>query len=308
MAQPTVAHRTARSSRIGGVPELPEVESARAVIDRWVPGQRIVAIEDVDLYVCRPHTAADFESALVRRRIARVNRRGKLLSCETSPLPRQRSAGPHLGLHLGMGGRIVVTDSTGRVVPDGDSTHGLAGEHQHQWDRFTVHLANGLSLRLVDKRRLGRVRLDPDVDALGPDALDVGLPEFRRLLSRGTTSIKARLLDQSVLAGIGNLLADEALWQGKISPAKRVNQLEPAEVAALHRAMRQALSRSLAAGGSHTGRVIPARHEGGTCPRCGAPMRHGTIGGRSTWWCEREQDEQHGEGGPVRVPAPTRRQ
>jgi formamidopyrimidine-DNA glycosylase len=276
------------------VPELPEVESARAVIERTVLGQRIVVIEDVDPYVCRPHTAEDFDSALVGRRLGPVMRRGKQLALVTSPLRGQRSGGPHLGLHLGMGGRIVVTDSSDRVVPDGDSTHGLAGEHQHRWDRFTVQFANGMALRLVDKRRFGRVRLDPDVAALGPDALDVGLAEFRRLHSRGTTTIKARLLDQSVLAGIGNLLADEALWQSKISPAKRVDRLEPAEVAALHRALRQALRRSIAAGGSHTGRVIPARHEGGTCPRCGAPMRHGTVGGRSTWWCEREQDEQHG--------------
>jgi formamidopyrimidine-DNA glycosylase len=276
------------------VPELPEVASARAVIEQTVLGQRIVAIEDVDPYVCRPHPAEDFESALVGRRIERVMRRGKQLWCETSPLRGQRSAGPHLGLHLGMGGRIVVTDGSGLVVAEGDSTYGLAGEHQHRWDRFTVQFANGMALRLVDQRRLGRVRLDPDVTGLGPDALDVDLREFRRLLSRGTTSIKARLLDQSVLAGIGNLLADEILWQSKISPAKRVDQLDPAEVAALHRAMRQALRRSIADGGSHTGRVIPARREGGRCPRCGAPMRHGTVGGRSTWWCEREQDEQHG--------------
>ncbi|MEP7178505.1 MAG: DNA-formamidopyrimidine glycosylase family protein [Pseudonocardiales bacterium] len=276
------------------MPELPEVDSARAVIERTVLGQRVVAIEDVDPYVCRPHTAEDFESALVGRRIVQVMRRGKQLWCETSPVPRQRAAGPHLGVHLGMGGRIVVTDGTGRVVPDGDSTHGLAGEHQHRWDRFTVRFASGMALRLVDTRRFGRVRLDPDVAVLGPDALDVDLRDFRRLLSRGTTSIKARLLDQSVLAGIGNLLADEALWQCRILPAKRVDQLEPAQVAALHRALRQALRRSIAAGGSHTGRVIPARHEGGTCPRCGAPMRHGTVGGRSTWWCAREQDEQHG--------------
>jgi formamidopyrimidine-DNA glycosylase len=231
---------------------------------------------------------------LVGRRISQVLRRGKLLWCETSPLRGQRSAGPLLGLHLGMGGRIVVTDRSGRVVPGGDSTHGLAGVHQHRWDRFTVRFADGMALRLVDKRRFGRVRLDPNVAALGPDALDVGLADFRRLLARGTTSIKARLLNQSALAGIGNLLADEMLWQSKISPAKHVDQLDPSEVAALHRAMRQALRRSVAAGGSHTGRVIPARREGGTCPRCGAPMRHGTVGGRSTWWCEREQDDQHG--------------
>ena len=276
------------------MPELPEVESARAVLAGTVLDQRILSIEDVDTYVCRPHTADELRSALVGRRILRVNRRGKLIWCETSPLRGQRRAGPYLGLHLGMGGRIVVTDSSARVVRNGDSTHGLAGEHQLRWDRFTAHLSNGSSLRLADKRRFGRVWLNPDAAALGPDALDVGLPEFRRLLARGTTSIKARLLNQSVLAGIGNLLADEALWQSRISPAKRVDRLDVTEAAALHRALRRALRRAIASGGSHTGRVIAARHEGGSCPRCGAPMRHGTVGGRSTWWCEREQDVQRG--------------
>ncbi|PZS20925.1 MAG: formamidopyrimidine-DNA glycosylase [Pseudonocardiales bacterium] len=271
------------------MPELPEVESARVVIAEWVLGQRVAAIEDVDSYVCRPHNAAEFEAALIGRRIERAHRRGKLIWCQTSPLRGRRSPGPHLGFHLGMGGRIVATDRCGAVVPGGDSTHGLAGGHQHRWDRFTVHFARGVSLRLVDKRRFGRVRLDPDIGSLGPDALDVGLREFRELLSRGSAPVKARLLDQAALAGIGNLLADEALWQSKIPPAKRVDGLDAVEVAALHRAMRRALHRSLAGGGSHVGRVIAARHPGGACPRCGAAMRHGTVGGRSTWWCEREQ-------------------
>ena len=271
------------------MPELPEVESAREVIARTVPDQRIVAVQDVDDYVCRPHDEAQLHSALVGRRIVRAHRRGKLIWCETSPLRGSRSPGPALGLHLGMGGRIVATDSDGRVLPGGDSTHGLAGAHHHRWDRFTLRFASGSSVRLVDKRRLGRVRLDPDVDSLGPDVLGVGLAEFRRSLSRGSTSIKARLLDQSVLAGIGNLLADEMLWQSKILPAKSIDRLSAGEVATLHRAMGAALRRSLRAGGSHAGRVVAARHPGGTCPRCGAAMRHGTVGGRSTWWCEREQ-------------------
>ena len=113
--------------------------------------------------------------------------------------------------------------------------------------------------------------------------------EFRDLITEGSVAVKARLLDQSKLAGVGNLLADEILWQAKVSPAARTGSLRRADADRLYRALESALASALANGGVHTGEVITARQPGGTCPRCGAEMRHGTVGGRSTWWCSREQ-------------------
>jgi formamidopyrimidine-DNA glycosylase len=88
---------------------------------------------------------------------------------------------------------------------------------------------------------------------------------------------------------VGNLLADEVLWQAKVSPAARTNSLRRQDADRLFRELESALRSAIAKGGVHTGDVIAARHPGGTCPRCGAEMRHGTVGGRSTWWCSREQ-------------------
>jgi formamidopyrimidine-DNA glycosylase len=142
---------------------------------------------------------------------------------------------------------------------------------------------------LFDKRRLGRIRLNPDTEALGPDAEEISAAEFRRMVTKGTVAVKARLLDQSKIAGVGNLLADEALWQARLSPAVRVGTLRGTDADRLYRTLQSALAAAIANGGVHTGDVIPARHPGGTCPRCGAEMQHGTVGGRSTWWCSREQ-------------------
>jgi formamidopyrimidine-DNA glycosylase len=135
----------------------------------------------------------------------------------------------------------------------------------------------------------GRVRLNPGIDALGPDAAEVTPADFRSLITRGSVAVKARLLDQSRIAGVGNLLADEILWQARVHPAARTDTLGPADADRLYRALESALESAVARGGVHTGDVIAARHPGGSCPRCGAEMRHGTVGGRSTWWCSREQ-------------------
>ena len=164
-----------------------------------------------------------------------------------------------------------------------------------EWDRFTLSFVDGGSLVLFDKRRLGRVRLNPGIDALGPDAAVVTPAEFRDLITRGSAAVKARLLDQSRIAGVGNLLADEILWQARVSPAARTNSLRRQDADRLYRALESALRSAIAKGGVHTGDVIAARHPGATCPRCGAEMRHGTVGGRSTWWCSREQVPAEGQ-------------
>ena len=144
-------------------------------------------------------------------------------------------------------------------------------------------------LRLFDQRRLGRVRLDPATEVLGPDAQQVARREFGERVGRGHAAVKARLLDQSVIAGVGNLLADETLWQAKVSPARPADELSPAELNRLHRALQRATRDAIDQGGVHTGKIIEFRRTGAHCPRCGTEMARATIGGRTTWWCPRDQ-------------------
>jgi len=272
------------------VPELPEVETARSLIADQALHRRIVDVDDSDSYVGRPHSPGELRNALTGRSLTAAHRRGKTIWLETSGTGDGAApGGPELGIHLGMSGRIVVTSPDGTVAEGGDPYRYDARPRRAVWNRFTLTFADGGSLVLLDPRRLGRVRLNPDIGALGPDAMKVTPAEFRAMITKGTIAVKARLLDQSKIAGVGNLLADEILWQAKVSPLARVDSLSSAQVKRLYRALRSVLESAIAKGGAHTGDVIAARYPGGTCPRDGAPMVHGIVGGRSTWWCSREQ-------------------
>ena len=272
------------------MPEEPEVEIARRLIADLALGRRIVGVDDADTYVTRPHSPGELRAALTGRTLTAAHRRGKTMWIETSGLDGSADPGPDLGIHLGMSGRIVVTAPDGWVAEGGDPPGRDAQPRKAEWDRFTLEFADGGRLALFDKRRLGRIVLNPDIGALGPDAAEITLAQFRAMMSRGTIAVKARLLDQSKLAGVGNLLADEILWQAKVPPGTPVNRLERKDVDRLYRALHKVLAAALATGGgAHTGDVIAARRPGGSCPRCGAEMVHGTVGGRSTWWCYREQ-------------------
>jgi formamidopyrimidine-DNA glycosylase len=247
------------------MPELPEAERARQQIDR-VLGRRIVAVDDRDPYVCRPHGPGEIAGALVGRRLTAAHRRGKFLWVETD-------GGPDLGLHLGMAGRIAVDEDPA----------------PRDWDRFALDFEDGGRLALRDKRRLGRAVLEPDFSHVGPDAAEVSRAVFRRRVGRGTAPLKARLLDQGVISGVGNLLADETLWRARISPRRPAGALSAEELDALRRALRAATRDAIRNGGVHTGKVIAGRGRGQRCPRCGAEMARDTVAGRTTFWCPRCQ-------------------
>lgn len=277
------------------MPELPEVERARAAIERAGLGRRIAEVDDTDTWVCRPHAPGEIAAALRGRTLLAAHRQGKTMWCETSGVGRSRTAGPVLGVHLGMSGRIVITKPGDAATEGGDR---LAGPYANAlddpqrkpaWDRFTITFVDGGSLALFDKRRLGRVRLDPDLSRLGPDAQLVGRAEFGERVSRGTAPIKARLLDQSVIAGVGNLLADETLWQAKLSPRRPADELTRTELNRLHRSLRRATKAAIERGGVHTGEIIEFRRAGRHCPRCGTELTRATVGGRTTWWCPHDQ-------------------
>jgi formamidopyrimidine-DNA glycosylase len=259
------------------MPELPEAEAARALIDELGLGREIAAVDDRDTYVTRPHAPGEMAAALIGRRLITAERRGKTLWSQTD-------GGPVLGLHLGMAGRIVIDDrAAGDYVSDGGR------KHLPVWDRFTLHFTDGGYLALRDKRRLGRAILDPDLTRLGPDAALVSRDDFRARVGRTDGPLKARIMDQSVIAGVGNLLADEALWRAELSPMRPAGGLDDAELDRLRREIRGATRRAIARGGVHTGELIEHRVRGGHCPRCGAELLRATVGGRTTYWCPVEQ-------------------
>jgi formamidopyrimidine-DNA glycosylase len=243
------------------VPELPEAERARLVLEHAV-GRTVSHVDDRDTYVCRPHQPGEFDAALKGHRFVSTHRRGKFLWMETDD-------GPTLGLHLGMAGKVVFN---GRA------------EHE-RWDRFTVEFEDGTWFALQDKRRLGRAILNPDFSHVGPDAADISRSEFRVRVAAGNTAIKARLLDQHALAGVGNLLADQTLWQARIAPDRLTGSLREEELDVLRRELRSAIRDAIRKGGVHTGDFIPARRRTQICPRCGHHLERGRFGGRTTYWC-----------------------
>jgi formamidopyrimidine-DNA glycosylase len=243
------------------MPELPEAERARQTLESVV-GRTIARVDDQDTYVCRPHAPGEIADALIGHRLASAHRRGKFLWLETAD-------GPTLGLHLGMSGHIVL---------DG-------AEDASRWDRFAVEFEDGTRFALRDKRRLGRAVLNPDFSHIGPDAATVGREDFRRLVGTGSAPVKARLLDQGRISGVGNLLADQTLWQARIAPHRPVSDLSIDDLDRLRRALRSAVRSAIRLGGVHTGSFVAARGREGHCPRDGHHLERATIGGRTTYWC-----------------------
>ncbi len=242
------------------MPELPEAERARQVLEK-VLKRRITEVDDADTYVTRPHQPGEIASALHGHRFASAHRRGKFLWLETDD-------GPTLGLHLGMAGRLIASPE--------DST---------RWDRFTVNFDDGSRLVLRDKRRLGRAVLNPDYSHIGPDAAEVGREEFRRRIGSGNAPVKARLLDQGAIAGVGNLLADEVLWQAQIAPGRRTDTLSEDDLDRLRRELRKAVRLAIRHGGVHTLAFVQSRRGADGCPRDGHSLERAKIGGRTTYWC-----------------------
>src|ERR1700716_3781630 len=237
------------------MPELPEAERARQAIERALD-REIVAVDDTDTYVCRPHAPGEIAAALTGRRLTAAHRRGKFMWVETD------DDGPDLGLHLGMAGRIVIDEP-----PVG------------LWDRFVLEFADGGRLALRDKRRLGRAVIEPDFTHVGPDAGEVSRAEFRARIGRGSAPIQARLRGPRGPSGVGTLPADEILWQAGISPRRRTGSLSDDELDELRRATRRAIRNAIRRGGAHTGELNPEREAGGRCPRCGTELSRARIGG-----------------------------
>ena len=258
------------------MPEIIEVEAYRRAISA-TEGRTIARVHAPDEWFAKGDTTTDaLRLELTGARIESARRIGKLVVMDTD--------GPRLGLRFGMTGKVVVD---GAMPID----HLLydSPRHEPDWDRFGLEFTGGGAIVLRDPRRLGGVQLDPDEARLGPDALSLTLGQLRKALADSTVALKARLLDQRRVAGLGNLLVDEAPWRAGLSPIRETRSLDAREMARLHRNIRRTLDVLGERGGSHTGDLQPGRVRGGSCPRDGAALRREQVGGRTTYWCPEHQ-------------------
>jgi len=262
------------------VPELPEIEAYRRLAEGAL-GRRVARVEVGDRRFVRGAVPPEGLVAVLGGAVFTAARRhGKLLVLDLGG----EGPGRSLGLRFGMTGRLLVDGREGveRLVY-------ASARQDPAWDRFGVVFADGGRMTVRDPRLLGGVELDPDESRLGPDALTVTPAALRRALGPSDVALKARLMDQARLAGVGNLIADEVLWRASLVPQRRSGSLTPAEHRRLHHHLRATLDLLMARGGSHTGDLMPERTPGGHCPRDGTELVRSTVGGRTSWWCPHHQ-------------------
>lgn len=259
------------------MPEILEIEYYRRLAERALH-RPITAVATPDDWYLKNDTDADVVAAeLVGRRFVGARRRGKLLLLDLDE-------GTTLGMRFGMTGVLEVDDDEGV-----DQLEYASLRREPGWVRFAVGFADGGELRLRDPRRLGGIELDPLEDRLGPDAIALTPAGLRAALDGSRAPLKARLMDQQRVAGLGNLLTDEILWRARLDPARPAGELSASEQRRLHRQLRSTLDQLLDRGGSHLGDLMAARQRGGRCPRCGAELERRTIGGRTTYSCPDDQ-------------------
>ena len=269
------------------MPELPEVESIRRTLAPVLEGRVVLSCEIRHPRMIR-YQRGDLRSRILGHRIERVRRAGKYLLAELD--------GERLWVtHLGMSGRVEVTEHLGEEGPH---------------TRVVIGLDDGREFRLVDPRTFGFIQvLAPEeigasgVGRLGPDALDALPPaaELERMLSRRRAAIKTVLLDQTVVAGVGNIYADEILHRAGISPVRQAGGLDDREVSRLRSSVGPVLREGLRWNGTSLedrAYLLPDGRAGEfaaklrvygrqdqPCLTCGTPIRRLVIGGRSSFWC-----------------------
>jgi formamidopyrimidine-DNA glycosylase len=259
------------------VPELPEVEVYRQLAERAV-GRRVIDVEAPDAWILKRGLSGEaVRDAVLGSTLLATRRIGKLLLLDLD-------TGRTLGLRFGMTGVLELDGAEGV-----DHLEYSSRRREDAWIRFTVHFDRGGSLLLRDPRRLGGVELDPSEESLGVDALAITPRQLREVLGTSTAPLKARLMDQGRVAGLGNLLTDELLWRAGIDPARPAGSLSVTERRRLHRHLRATVADLIGRGGSHTGDLHHARTRGGRCPKDGTPLLRRTVGGRTTYSCPEHQ-------------------
>lgn len=294
---------------VGKMPELPEVETVRRGLEALVIGKKIVQVSH-DTPKSFPNAESDTRQFLVAATIVAIRRRAKVLLIDLNTKYT-------LVVHLKMTGQLVYRGE--QVFGAGHPNDSLVGELPDRSTRVDITFDDGSHLYYNDQRKFGWMKLYPTVEVpnidfmkkVGPEPLEdvftskEFIPRVRR---RSNTTIKAAILDQTVLAGVGNIYADESLWGAKIHPATRVRELTDEQLALLLHEIKYVMNLSIEKGGSTDRNYVNAegkrgsyidfarvfRREGQSCPRCDTIIKKTRVAGRGTHVCPQCQQE-HGD-------------
>jgi len=282
------------------VPELPEVETVRAGLQTFIVG-KVVSAVDADTVKSFPNAPSDVKQFLINASIVAVRRRAKVLLIDLD-------TNYSLMIHLKMTGQLVFVGA--ERFGAGHPNDSLVGQLPDRSTRVTLTFSDDSHLYFNDQRKFGWMKLLPTIEIpnvdfmkkVGPEPLsaDFTVDQFTaRFMRRAKTSIKAALLDQTVIAGVGNIYADESLWGAKIHPLQPVGSLTPDDFARLFTELRAVMNLAIEKGGSTDKNYINAegkrgsymdfarvfRREGLPCPRCGTTIIKFKAAGRGTHIC-----------------------
>jgi len=284
------------------MPELPEVEVVRRGLVELLPGLKITGASS-SWDKSFPNAKADVDTFLIGSKIADVRRRAKVLIIDLD-------AGYSLIIHLKMTGQLVFrSDDDSKKFGAGHPTNSLLGNLPDKSTRVIIELTSA-KLFFNDQRKFGWVRLVPTIEIpnidffkkVGPEPLSAEFTDrifLKRIKKRAGSTIKAALLDQTVLAGVGNIYADESLWGAKIHPATRVKDVPDAKLKKLFTELQYVLKLSIEKGGSTDRNYVNAKGKKGSymqfarvfrrenlpCPRCGTTIEKTKVAGRGTHTC-----------------------
>ena len=276
------------------MPELPEVETVANGVHARIHGQSIRSVWTSDKPQTFKSPPSEIVEVLTGSRVERVHRVGKTIVVDLTRSQSQGSEPAQFLVHLGMTGRLLVSTPDTPVPPH---THAI------------LTLSGGKELRFVDARRFGRLSVIASPSSkgryAGPGAepLSIGLEEFIALFRKRKTPVKAALLNQSLLHGVGNIYADESLFHAGIRPTRHAGRLTRAELTRLRDALRKVLTEAIQLGGSSVSDYVDAdgvagffqlRHHaysrtGQPCRVCGTPIKRIVVGGRGTHYCTKCQ-------------------
>jgi len=261
----------------GNMPEGIEVEYYRTTALRALRRKINVVTADDHYFLKGGTESEELQSFLVQDEFVTARRVGKLLLLDTKH-------GMTLGIRFGMTGRLLVDDFSSIDYLEYSSVR-----NESSWDRFSIGFEDGGTLSVRDPRRLGGVELNPETDSLGHDIYRINGKGLGAVLKGSSRPIKARLMDQHQIAGLGNLLTDEILWRASIDPRRPSDSLSIDEKRRLLYHIENTVQQLTELGGSHMGKLQNSRRASGFCPKDGSLLERHKVGGRTTYSCPTHQ-------------------